>query len=484
VLALALLAGLRVLCFSLAFPFFSNVDEYRHFDVVLKFSRGYWPTPGPDAYETETAGFVGRFGSPEYLRDPLTPAQVEVPPPAWLQSDDFGRKRVESTRRYLSGRHSLEADQPPVYYATAGAWMSLGRGLGIHGLRLLYWVRGLGVVVAIGVVIAAWILLRDVYPDNRFLRLGTPLLLASFPQDALYYITADAFSPLLGALGLLLVLRLMVRPDAGLGAYAAAGAMLAAAFLNKYPNVAVLVACAVPTIVSLRRGEAGRLGRWAVLWAVALTPGALWMGRNLLRVGDLTGTAFKIERLGWGRKGVGELFDHPLFTPGGAWTFLSDMIPRFWRGELVWYQHELGWAAADWTYALTSLFFVGLAAVAIRNGARPIQPRLGEATALLAVAGGVAVLAGLSLLFVFGEDTSPSAAYPYFVQGRLISGVLVPFAWLYVRGIEVATARLPGALANRVAWALLLAVVLLAWISEIVVTRPVFASAYNGFHLP
>jgi len=163
---------------------------------------------------------------------------------------------------------------------------------------------------------------------------------------------------------------------------------------------------------------------------------------------------------------------------------LSDMIPRFWRGELVWYQHELGWAVADWTYALTSLFFVALAAVSLRNRARPIQQRLGEATALLAVACGVALLAGLSLLFVFGADTSPSAAYPYFVQGRLISGVLLPFGWLYVRGIEVATARLPGALASRVAWAVLLGVVLLAWISEIVVSWPVFASAYNGFHLP
>ena len=88
------------------------------------------------------------------------------------------------------------------------------------------------------------------------------------------------------------------------------------------------------------------------------------------------------------------------------------------------------------------------------------------------------------MVFVFGEVTDPSAVYPYFVRGRLISGGLVPFAWLYVRGIEVATARLPGALANRVAWAVLLGVVLLAWISEIVVTRPVFASAYNGFHLP
>ncbi len=481
-LALALLAGLRVLCFGLAFPFFSNVDEYRHFDVVLKFSRGYWPTPGPDAYQAETAGYVGRFGSPEYSRDPLAPAQV--PPPAWLQSDDLGRSRVESIQRYLAGRHSLEADQPPFYYATAGAWMSLGRGLGIEGLRLLYWVRGLGVVVAIGIVIAAWILLREVYPDSRFVRLGTPLLLASLPQDALYYITGDVFSPLLGALGLLLVLRLTVRPDAGLGAYAAAGAMLAAAFLNKYPNLAVLLACAVPTFVCLRRGEAARLGRWAVLWGIALTPAALWMGRNLLRVGDLTGTVFKVERLGWGRKGVGELFDHPLFTAGGAWTFLSDMIPRFWRGELVWYQHELAWAAADWTYALTSLLFVGLAAVSIRNGARPLQQRLGEATALLAVVCGVALLAGLSLLFVFGQDTSPSAAYPYFVQGRLISGVLLPFGWLYVRGIEVATARLPRALASRAAWAVLLGVVLLAWISEIVVSWPVFASAYNGFHLP
>ena len=76
-LALALLAGVRVLVFSLAFPFFSNVDEHRHFDVVLKYARGYLPSPGPDPYEPETARLLGRFGSPEYLRDRFAPRQPE-----------------------------------------------------------------------------------------------------------------------------------------------------------------------------------------------------------------------------------------------------------------------------------------------------------------------------------------------------------------------------------------------------------------------
>jgi hypothetical protein len=479
VLALAIAAALRVLCFGLAFPFFSNVDEYRHLDVVVKYSHGIWSTPGPDRYEDETMVLVGKFGSPEYLRDPLAPQRDTVPPPAWRQPDEVVERRIESMRRYLGSRHSLEADQPPVYYATAGAWMALGRAVGLEGLGLLYWVRGLGVVVAFALVVVAWGFLRDLYPESLFVRVGTPLLLASIPQDALYYITGDVFSPLLGGLGLLLVLRLAFRSDAGFAPHAAAGAVLAAAFLDKYPNAAVLVAAAVPTAAALRRDGVGAAGRWAVTWGVVLAPAALWLGRNLAEVGDLTGTAFKVEHLGWGRKSAAELLDHPIFTPGGAWTFVSDMIPRFWRGELVWYQEELGWAAADWVYTISSLVFVIVAALAIRSRQRGAERRLAEGTAAVAVVAGVAVLAGLSLLFVFGEHTSPSAAYPYFVQGRLVSGVLLPFAWLYVRGIEVATARIPGA-----AWAVLGAVAALAWISEIALTLPVFGSAYNAYHLP
>jgi hypothetical protein len=489
VLALALFAGLRVLVFSLAFPFFSNVDEYRHFDVVLKYARGYWPSPGPDRYEPETAWFVGRFGSPEYHRDRVDPAEPGLPLPAWRQPDAVSEHRVAQMRAYLGGRHSLEADQPPVYYATAGAWFALGRSLGIEGLHLLYWVRALGALVGFGLVFGTWWLLRDLYAESALVRLGTPLLLACFPQDALYYVTGDVFSPLLGGLGFLLVLRLSRRPESAAGAYLGAGLVAAAAFLCKYPSVAIAVACAFCSVAAWRAPAAERApirlwGRWALFWAAFLLPALFWLLRNQLLGGDLTGTAFKVERLGWGQKSLAEYLDHPIFTPAGAATFVTDLIPCFWRGELVWYRDELAWPAADLVYTVSTLIFLPLAVLGLWRRGRPRALRVAEGAALVAVLAGGAVLALFSLLFVFGETTSPSAAYPYFVQGRLISGVLVPFALLYLRGLEEATSRLPAGWAAPGGWGVLGALVALTLVSEALLTAPVFLSLYNGFHLP
>jgi len=36
-------AAVRVLVFSAAFPFFNNVDERRHFDLVIKYAYGDVP---------------------------------------------------------------------------------------------------------------------------------------------------------------------------------------------------------------------------------------------------------------------------------------------------------------------------------------------------------------------------------------------------------------------------------------------------------
>ena len=57
-LLLSIFAGLRVLLFSAAFPFFSNIDEHRHVDVVLKYDRGYLPAPDNDAYEHEMGTYL------------------------------------------------------------------------------------------------------------------------------------------------------------------------------------------------------------------------------------------------------------------------------------------------------------------------------------------------------------------------------------------------------------------------------------------
>lgn len=482
-LALALLAGLRVLVMSLAFPFFTNVDEYRHFDVVLKYARGAIGSPGPHRYEEDTARFVGAWASPEYHRDPASDAPV--PPPPWRQPDAVREARIARMQAYLAPRYSLEAGQPPVYYAAAGAWLALGRTLGLDGIRLLYFVRLLGAAALFATVLATWWVLRAVYPDSSFVRLGVPALLAVLPQDSLYYVTGDVFSPLLGGLAFLLTLRLLARSDAGAAAYAWAGLCGAAAFLDKYPNVAALVGCALLFAFAVRRGEPrAATDRWLLYWAALLLPSLAWLARNLWLGGDATGTAFKVEMLGWGRKPASEWLHHPLFTPAGAWTFLRDGVLRFWRGELVWQREELAWPAADRFYLLTSLAFVACAARGLLRRARPRLARAAEAAALGAAGAAVAVLAGLSLLFVFGEDTSPSAGYPFFVQGRLVSGVMVPFALLYVRGIEEAAALLPPRFAVLAAWGALACVAVVALGSEAWLSRPVFLSAYNGFHLP
>lgn len=487
ILVLAALAGLRVLLFALAFPFFTNIDEYRHVDVVLKYARGYKPVPHDDAYEPQTAELVGSLGSPEYHHDPALPAD-RVPPPVWSAAADVGARRVAKARAFLATRHSLEASQPPVYYATAGAWLSLGRALGFRGGALLYWVRGLSGLVGFALVLGSYLLLRDLYAGDALVRVGVPLLLACFPQDSMYYLTGDAFSPLLGGLGFLLVLRLLHRPESGVAAYSAAGLVCAAAVLTKLPNLAIAVACAFCSAVAWRTQPGARIlrgegGRWLLLWVALLAPLLFWLVRNQLLFGDPTASALKAERLGWGRTAFVDLWSHPIFTPRGVFEFLTGLVPTFWRGELAWYRIPLAWRSADLVYTVTTLILVPLAVLGLRHP-RGRDVRLAEGAALVAVLAALAILVVLSLVFAFHESSNPPAHQPYFVQGRLISGVMVPFALLYVRGLEVATSALPARWRGRAAWGGLAALLSLVAVSELSLSRVVFASAYNWFHLP
>jgi len=211
---------------------------------------------------------------------------------------------------------------------------------------------------------------------------------------------------------------------------------------------------------------------------------AAWLLRNRIVFGDFTGTAFKIERMGWGRKSFAEYWDHPIFTPSGLHTFVSELIPLFWRGEMAWHRMHLASEFADGFYIVTTLVLIALAAWGLRRRGRGDPSRLTEGLALVLLAAYVSPLAGWSLLYVLHDTSNPSADLPYFVQGRLISGVLVPFLVLYVRGIETVAERLPERAAAPVAWACLALIAAVAVGSEAVLHAPIFESPYNLFHLP
>lgn len=484
-LALATFAAARVLLLSLGFPFFTNVDEFRHVDMVLKYARGYVAGREGDAYDPETLRLVAILGSPEYHRDPRR--TTPVPPPVWRAGPEVLARRLARAEAELAPIHNLEANQSPFYYTVAGAWLRAGRALGLDGGPLLYWVRALSAPASFGLVLASFALLRGVYARSRFVRLGVPALLAFLPQDCVTYVTSDALAPLLGGLAFLLCVGLALGPAGPAWRGAAAGLVAAAAIATKLPNALVLAVaafCGASSRAARRAQAAPGAGRvWLAWWIALALPVGGWLARNRLVLGDWTGDAVKIEKLGWGRRPAAEWLAHPLFGPEGLAAFLGELVRTFWRGELAWLQAPLAHPAADRLYVAATALCLALAALGMR-GARPRAERVAEAAAWVAVLGAIAVLLWLSVRFTYGPTTNPSLERPWFGNGRLVAGATVPFALLFVRGLESAAGGLPERWRMRGAWTALALILAAASVSEAILTAPVLRSAYNFFHLP
>jgi hypothetical protein len=62
--------------------------------------------------------------------------------------------------------------------------------------------------------------------------------------------------------------------------------------------------------------------------------------------------------------------------------------------------------------------------------------RLSAYVSLYLVLGSVLFLAAFSLPYDFHQCFYPSRAYPYFVSGRIVNRSLLPFALIYLTGIE------------------------------------------------
>ena len=475
IVALAGIAFVRVLVLASALPFFHVNDEHQQVDAIRRYAEGQLPGPQLKGLHGAVADWAMRWGTFEYL----TP-EPAIPPPfarRGLPPDD--ELLQQAFRRYTSVA-GTEFDSPPIYYAVAGAWYRLGEALGLRDLALLYWLRWLDAPALALLVVGSHLLLRRVYPAGSLARLGVPALIAFFPADILYAASVDAFSPLAGGIAFAALVVLAEQPRARVAVWAAGGLATGAAFLTKYTNAIYLALGAAVSATALRWGADAR--RLAAFAAAALLPAALWLARNLVVLGDLTGTARKVEVLQWSRRPLAAWPEHPLFTPGGLWHFATQLPVLFWRGELPWHGVPMAHAGLDVLYAASSLAFAALVAWSLaRHRGRPTERRV-EALALGAVLGAAATLAALSVYLDFATWGTPTRDDPFFVHGRLVSGVLLPFAVVWVRGLERACLALPGRAAARApAW------VLAAWIalvgaSEIALNAPVFASAWNWYH--
>jgi hypothetical protein len=251
--------------------------------------------------------------------------------------------------------------------------------------------------------------------------------------------------------------------------------------LSNLPLVVVALALIVARSIAiiLRTPRAGLIA-FATLISCAAIPVGTWMLWTKFHFGDLTGSTAKIALLGWTRKPFGDWWQHPIFTPGGVWTFWWDLLASFWRGEVSWHGQPLRWRGADGFCAVSSLLLLAAAIAGLRKKtALTGFQRLAIESAILIFLAGVALLALLSIQFDFGNCINPSREHPYFTSGRLLSGALIPFAVVYVYGVSRMCRRINTALPLIV----LGLIVAFMTTTEILLNRLVFVSEHNWFHL-
>src|SRR6266566_2811319 len=114
---LCAIAAVRVFVFAAAFPFFNNVDEQAHVDLVVKYSHAT-PPHGIEPFASEAALYFAVYSTPEYL---VKPEQYggQFPAPNWLLPHDELPKVLNDEVPVWETRLNHESGEPPLYYALA-----------------------------------------------------------------------------------------------------------------------------------------------------------------------------------------------------------------------------------------------------------------------------------------------------------------------------------------------------------------------------
>jgi hypothetical protein len=484
VLLLCAMAAVRVFLFSAAFPFFNNVDERRHFDLVMKYASGHLPR-GPELISPASLPYLSRYASPEFLAAPEN-FEGGYYGPLWTHPAEEMAPTLAAIEEIWGHTPNQECSQPPLYYVVAAVWFHVGQWVGVKGGSVLYWIRFLNVALIAALVWLAYAAARIVFPDRIAMRVGVPLLVAFIPQDAFYGIENDVLSPICFGITFICLVRWFRedRPRISLGIVT--GSSIAAAYLTKLSNLP-LIFVAIGAIAYWCACQVGsRKPRDAIpvlsaLVCCAAIPIAAWMIWIKSNFGDFTGSATKAQLLGWTAKPFSDWWSHPIFTLSGFWTFLSELIASFWRGEFMWHAHTIGWKGMDMFYIISSLSFILVAVVSLLRKQATDAGAVQRRALWIAVASFIAAivfLGFLSLQFDFGSCINPSRERPYFFQGRLMAGAMIPFALLYVYGLHRLLRGVPALVLLA-----LVAIAMAITISESFANGVAFASVYNWFHM-
>ena len=480
------IAALHVLIFAAAFPFFSVVDEQAHFDLATHYAAGQPPRTLVKASDSSRP-FILFYSCPEFLTDPAMQPGGVIPPPPWKISPEAAAERLAARAQFwreVAENH--EASQPPLYYSLAGVWWRVSSVLGLPDGSRLYSMRFLNALFLVALVWLGNRVARTIFPENQFIQIALPAFIALFPQRVFYSINNDVLAPFTFGLAFLMVWKTCVANPLTPRLALETGLALAAAFLTKISTLPLLAVAAILVIskgilAARQAGVAKTFPPILFLFGAAGLPMAGWMLWCQTNFGDPTGSAPKIHFLGWTDKPFAEWFQHPIFSASGFWFFVKGNLATFWQGEMLWHREPLAWPALDVFYTLfTAVLLLALVWFWWRQPAGFSEPqRIALGFSFACVVAMFAFFALLSVKYDFHDCFYPSREKPFFVSGRLMLGMLLPFLLLLTAGLD----QVLGKFSLRVKFAVLAALLVLMLGMEFAVNWPVFSSDYNWFHL-
>ena len=489
---LCLAGAVHVFVFSAAFPVFNQLDEGCHFDLVVRYAHGQLPR-GLQPMCREASLYLLTYRSPEFAALPQTFPGGHFPTPSWTQlgADQQELFQIAATNwetaKNLPFWTNYETSQPPLYYTLAGLWWRVGQCLGIAGLQLVYWLRFLNVVFVAALVWIGYCVAREVFPGQPLATLGVPALIAFAPVQAFYSIQNDVLSPVCFGITFIFLLRLWRSEIPGLALGAATGLSMAATFLTKLSNAPLLAVAGIFILLkTVRLAKSGALRKslpaLVVLCLCAALPAAAWLAWLKIAFGDLTGSAAKLRFITWTLKPFGQWWHHPIFTPEGLWTFCSQLVWTSWQGSIHWHGDLLVLPIVNATYSVLtlSLLIFALMNLLLRRTVVAEFQRHALWFSFGCLAAGAAFLAFLSIIYDFGICMDPSREHPYFAEGRLILGAMVPGLLLYLCGLDyfLQFEKRPWARTATLPY-----IIFFMLAMEIATDRSVFASQYNWYHL-
>lgn len=302
---------------TFVFPPFSGHDEVAHYGYL------------------RTVALQGRL---PLLRDPLPP--------------DLSPYRAYALDWAAGPGYQYAAVHPPLYYFLMAPLVRASPAASPE--THLYLVRLAGVWIGVATVLLAWALAREIFPNDAFMVITTPLLVAFQPQVS--YEAAIVNNDALGIASAGLVLWLVARATRGGFRPAVAltiGVALGVALVAKTTALVLTPVIALAACLAPHRGWRDLLQAAGLVALATVAVAAPWYVFMLRTYGDLTGLTELAElQRSWNRS-LGT-FPELLFSTG----FLVERFKETWGG--------FGWRRAPLDPGL--LWAIGSASVLAAAG--------------------------------------------------------------------------------------------------------------------